>query len=244
MRDDLQQLIYLQDFDQQISDINADLIRIPQLQEGAKDRLAADTAALEKAKMAYKENEVAIKNVELDIGTRKDSIAKLKTQQFETKKNEEFTKIGEDIIRYEEMVDELETNELELMELADGHREKIAAAEDALGKTQKLVDEEIAELGERLKDREASKAKLSEQRALAAAEIDEDLVSDYERLFKKHDGKAVCQVTPEKQCTGCHVKVTPTTFAAAKTDATIAECDNCGAMLYYGSNNPGKTEQY
>ncbi len=241
MRDDIQQLIYLQDFDQQISALNADLIQIPQLQEAAKDRLATDLAALEKAKMAYKENEVAIKNIELDIGTRRDSIAKLKTQQFETKKNEEFTKIGQDIERYEEMVDEFETNELELMEVADGHRNTIAAAEEALAKTQKLVDEEIAELSSRAQDKEAQKVKLNEQRTLCAAEVEEDLLADYERLFKKHEGKAVCAVTIEKQCTGCHVKVTPTTFAAAKSGETIAECDNCGCMLYYGAEKAPET---
>lgn len=241
MRDDIQQLIYLQDFDQQIVALTTELTRIPQLQEAAKDRLAADTAALEKAKMAYKENEVAIKNVELDIGTRRDSISKLKTQQFETKKNDEFTKIGEDIIRYEEMVDELETKELELMEVADGHRQTIASAEEALGKTQKLVDEEIAELSDRAKEREEVKKTVSEQRNTAAAEIDEDLLADYERLFKKHEGKAVCQVTPDQQCTGCHLKVTPTTFAATKSDDTIAECDNCGCILYYSSGFSDET---
>jgi len=242
MREDIQQLIHLQELDQKITALTAELIRIPQLKEGAKDRLASDIAALDKAKLEFKENEVAIKNVELDIGTRKTTISKLKNQQFETKKNEEFTKLGDEVVRYEGMVDDLETQELELMEVADGCRINIASAEQILGKTQALVDEEIAELDTRAKDREAEKTRLTELRTTSAGEIDEDLLADYDRLFVKREGQAIVPVTADKQCTGCHVKVTPGTFVAAKTDDTIAECDNCGCMLYYETK--GVTENY
>ena len=89
MRDDVQQLLSLQKIDQTIQSLNKELVKIPQQQEAAKERLANDTAAVAAAKKAYQENEVAIKNVELDIGTRKDTVTKLQNQQFETKKNEE-----------------------------------------------------------------------------------------------------------------------------------------------------------
>ncbi len=237
MRDDIQQLLYLQDFDQEISTLTEELNAIPQQKERAKERLANDSAAVEQAKLAFQENEVATKKVELDAGTRRDTISKLKTQQFETKKNDEFTKIGEEITRYESQVDELETTELELMEKADELRAKISAAQDALSKTQALVDEEISTLSARAEEHEAQKEKFLEQRTHAAKEIEEDLLSEYDRLFKMRSGKAVCEVTVEQQCTGCHLKVTPATFITAKTGDSIAECDNCGCMLYYGPRN-------
>jgi uncharacterized protein len=232
MREDVKELLSLQDTDQTIKSLKADIVRIPQLQEAAKERLANDTAALAAAKLAYQENEVAIKNVELDIGTRRNSIERLKVQQFETKKNEEYTKLGGEVIRYTEQVDELETRELELMELADRHRASIESAKAALAKTQTFVDEEIAELETRLNERKKDLADAEELRIGKTGKIDEDLLATYERLFEKRKGDAVMHVTGDKSCTSCHIQVTPATYAAAQSGAEIAHCDNCGAILF------------
>jgi predicted nucleic acid-binding Zn-ribbon protein len=233
MRDDVKQLLALQDTDQKIQALEAELVRIPQLQEAAKDRLANDTQSLATAKSNYQANEIEIKNVELDIGTRKNTIDRLKNQQFETKKNDEYTKLGEEVVRYEREVDELETRELELMEIADDLRSKIAGAEANLSKTQGFVDEEIAELQARLDDRKAELAETKTTREGLVAQVDdEDLLDTYHRLYNKRESQAVVRVTTERSCTSCHVQVTPATYALAQSGAAIAYCDNCSAILF------------
>ncbi|MDF1711613.1 MAG: hypothetical protein P1U90_05205 [Akkermansiaceae bacterium] len=233
MREDVKQLLALQDTDQKIQALEAELVRIPQLQEAAKDRLANDTQSLATAKSNYQANEIEIKNVELDIGTRKNTIERLKNQQFETKKNDEYTKLGEEVVRYEREVDELETRELELMEIADDLRSKIAGAEANLSKTQGFVDEEIAELQARLDDRKAELAETKTTREGLVAQVDdEDLLDTYHRLYNKRESQAVVRVTTERSCTSCHVQVTPATYALAQSGAAIAYCDNCSAILF------------
>ncbi len=233
MREDVKQLLALQKTDQRIQALEAELVRIPKLQEAAKERLANDIAALATAKSNNQAKEVEIKNVELDIGTRKNSIDRLKIQQFETKKNEEYTKLGQEVIRYEAQVDDLETRELELMEVADGLRAKIAEADASLAKTQGFVDEEIAELATRATER---KAELAEAKATREANVtdlnDEDLLDSYLRLFNKREGQAIVKVTTERSCTSCHVQVTPATYALAQSGSAIANCDNCGAIVF------------
>ncbi|MEN8772713.1 MAG: hypothetical protein ABF379_12000 [Akkermansiaceae bacterium] len=233
MRDDVKQLLALQETDQKIQALEAELVRIPQLQEAAKDRLANDTQSLATAKSNFQANEIEIKNVELDIGTRRNTIDRLKNQQFETKKNEEYTKLGEEVTRYEGEVDELETRELELMEIADDLRSKIEEAETNLSKTQGFVDEEIAELQARLDDRKAELTGTKTVREGLAGEIDdEDLLDTYHRLYNKRESQAVVRVTTERSCTSCHVQVTPATYALAQSGAAIAHCDNCSAILF------------
>lgn len=234
MRDDIQQLVNLQELDQKIDSLNKELERIPKEQDLARERLANDEAAVAQAKSNLQQNEIATKNVDLDRKTRKDTIEKLKNQQFETKKNEEYTKLGEEVKRYAEMVDELETQELELMEKSDQCRTAIEKAQAALAKTQSLVDDEIAELEARANTRRDEVADLTIKRAAGAAEVEEDLLSDYTRLYKKRAGKAVCKVNPQRICSSCHVQVISSTFAAAKSGEIIAECDNCGSLLYLG----------
>ena len=233
MRDNVKQLLALQNTDQKIQALEAELVRITQLQEAAKDRLANDTQALATAKSNFQANEIEIKNVELDVGTRKNTIDRLKNQQFETKKNDEYTKLGEEVVRYENEVDELETRELELMETADDLRSRITDAEQKLAKTQGLVDEEIAELQARLDDRKAGLTETNTTREDLVTQVDdEDLLDTYNRLYNKRESQAVVRVTSERSCTSCHVQVTPSTYALAQSGTAIAYCDNCSAILF------------
>ena len=233
MRDDVKQLLALQDTDQKIQALESELVRIPQLQEAAKERLAKDTESLATAKSNFQTNEIEIKNVELDIGTRKNTIDRLKNQQFETKKNDEYTKLGQEVIRYEKGVDELETRELELMEKADDLRSKISDAKQNLAQTQGLVDEEIAELQARLDDRKIELAETKTARETLVTQVDdEDLLDTYHRLYNKRESQAVVRVTSERICTSCHIQVTPATFALAQSGTAIAHCDNCSAILF------------
>ena len=114
MQKTVEKLLIIQERDQKIRELNKELERLPAEEEQARARLAGDTAAVEAARKAIQENEIAMKNFELDIDTRKDTIAKLKTQQFETRKNEEFTALGDEITRYGDEVTALEDSELEL----------------------------------------------------------------------------------------------------------------------------------
>ena len=73
--------------------------------------------------------EVERKKLELDVGTRTESINRLKTQQYETRKNEEFRAMGNEIERYEKEIRQIEDQELELMEQTDKLKAEVAAEE-------------------------------------------------------------------------------------------------------------------
>ncbi|MGB1875011.1 MAG: zinc ribbon domain-containing protein [Akkermansiaceae bacterium] len=231
MLPEIESLLVLQDHDQRILSLKKDIERIPADKERAKERLAKDLDAVEQAKKAVQENEVAIKNLELDIGTRKNTLDRLKVQQYETKKNDEFTALENEINRYNGEVDDLETEELELMEKADSLRLELQKAEDALALTQSMVDEEIAQLDERAGNAQARYEEVSGVRAKLAADVDEDLLSLYERLMKSKGGDAVVSAE-NSQCHGCHMKVVPSTMIKVQADKEITQCENCGRILY------------
>ena len=86
MLPEIEQLLILQDKDQHLRRLRAEIKKMPADAEAAKGRLASATAAVTAAKEEFNLNEVAIKNLELQIQTRRDTIVKLKTQQFETRK--------------------------------------------------------------------------------------------------------------------------------------------------------------
>ena len=76
MPPDIVGLLTLQERDLRLQELRKELERIPREQDLARDRLAANQQAVDEAKAAVQENEVAIKTVELDVGTRKESIAR------------------------------------------------------------------------------------------------------------------------------------------------------------------------
>ncbi len=231
MLTEIQSLLILQDRDQRLLTLKEDMKRIPLDKERAQQRLAKDTAALAAAKKAIQENELAIKNIELDIATRKDTLSKLKVQQYETKKNDEFTALGNEIIRYNEDVDQLETSELELMEKADTLRNAREKAEKALALTQSMVDEEITQLDKRAAECLKQYDEVKAERATLAAPIDEETLSLYERLMKSKGGDAIVAIT-NNQCGGCHMKLVPATMIQVKAGKELTQCENCGRILY------------
>lgn len=227
----IQALLVLQDRDRRLRSLAEDLAKIPKDEARAKDKLAGDNAAVAKAKEAVQANEIEIKKVELDAGTRKTTIVRLKTQQFETRKNDEFTALGNEIVRYEKEVDGLETKELELMEKADALRAVLSQAEAALAKTKQLVDEDLKALADRKQRMEAEVVEVQAERDRLAAAAPESQMPLYERLLKTKNGLAVVPVNAGK-CSGCHIKLVASTLVKVNSGTEGAQCESCGRLLY------------
>lgn len=231
MLDEVRALLVLQDRDRRLLAIGKDMDRLPQDEARAKTKMAGDEAAVKKAHEAVMECDLRIKRLELDAGTRKTTIIRLKTQQFETRKNDEFQALGHEITRYEQEVDSLETRELELMEEMDAARATEAEARAALEKTKTFVSEDLAAISDRKKHLESQRAEVSAERAELAGKVPSSVMPLYQRLMKTKDGLAVAPIA-EGKCGGCHMRLIPTTVVAVTAAKQIAQCENCGRILY------------
>lgn len=232
MLPELEQLLVLQDKDQHIRRLKLDLKRLPADQERAKGKLASDTEAVRLAKERVMQNEVAMKNLELQIQTRKDTITKLKVQQYETRKNDEFAALGNEVVRYGNEVTKLEDEEIALMEKAETLKAELAEAQKALAATQSLVDEEMSKIAERQKQVTGQLAEFNQIRAGLAAKVDPDLLEKFDRIFN-HRGDAAVVELNGTVCRGCNMKVTPACVGAAKAEKSLVTCSNCGRLVYY-----------
>ena len=189
MLDEIKNLLVIQDRDQRIQELKRELERLPLEAEMARQKLEGDQKRADKVHKQIQENEVAIKNLELEVETRRDSIAKLKVQQFQTKKNNEFQAMGQEIERYGEEVTQLEDQELELMEKGEELKSQLEQAREALAATQGIVDEELAQIEERRQNSEQTVNEIESDRSELAKSIDDTQLNLYDRLFaKKGDG--------------------------------------------------------
>lgn len=231
MLDEIRALLVLQDRDRKLLAVDQDLGKLPQDEAREKNRLRDDEEALRKAHEALMAAELEVKKHEMDAQTRRATIARLKQQQFETRKNEEYQALAHEIVRYEKDVDQLETAELEAMEKVDQLRAAQRDAENALAKTRAMVDEDLAKIaarGERMKE---LRAELTAERAQLAASASEELMPLYERLMKTKNGVAVVALVDDK-CQGCFMKVIPSTIVSVHSGEQVTRCENCGRILH------------
>ncbi len=227
----VQQLLVLQERDQRIRSLQRDLKEIPNLKIRAATRLADDEAAVAVARARVLEVELAIKNLDLDAQTRRNTIVRLKDQQFATRKNEEFRVMGLEIVRYEKDVHDLEDKEIELMEKLESVKPELVTALAKLAATKKLVDEEVAELTERTKHIEARLVDLTTERVTMVQSIDPSPFGMYERLMKTKGDSAIVMLE-NGICGGCHVRVVSGTMNSLKLNEAITYCEQCGRVLF------------
>jgi len=193
--------------------------------------LAASVAAVEALKQKARQVEMDRKKLELDVGTRTETISRLKTQQYQTRKNDEFQAIGHEIERYENEIRKIEDEELELMVEADKLKADLGVEEKKSATVRESVARQTGDLESKSKTLQSRLEELTKERAELASKIDEDLLGRFERLFKSK-GDAVVVALEHEVCTGCHMKVTTQTAHRAKAGKEIVSCENCGRILY------------
>jgi len=231
---ELEQLLVLQDRQQRIRQIQTEIKTLPLERAHLEAQLAATTAGVEALKLNGRQVEVERKKLELDVGTRTESIARLKTQQYQTRKNDEFQAIGHEIERYENEIRKLEDQELELMIEADKLRAEIEAVDKSARATKDSIARQLTDLETKSKALGAQQQELETERETLASKIDADLLDQFERLFNSKGDAAIVAVE-HGVCTGCHMKVTTATAARVKAGKEIVSCEQCGRILFLGA---------
>ncbi|GAA5127425.1 hypothetical protein JIN84_08710 [Luteolibacter yonseiensis] len=231
MQDEVRALLILQDRDRRLLALAKDLEKLPQDEARAKAKLAGDESAVAKAHQALLDSELRVKKIELDAETRRTTIKRLKLQQFETRKNEEFVALGHEITRYERELDDFETKELEAMEEVDGFRTALKTAQAALDQTKTLVQEDLAVIKQRHERMDDERKEVSAEREKLVGNAPVSVLPLYTRLMKTKAGLAIAPLRDGK-CEGCHMRLIASTVMKVQTGKEIAQCEDCGRILY------------
>lgn len=231
MQAELEQLLILQDRDQKIRQIRAEMKSLPLQRAHLDGQLAASVSSLDAIKLKAKQVEVERKKLELDVGTRTESINRLKTQQYETRKNDEFRAMGNEIERYEKEIQRIEDEELELMVQVDKLKLEAADEEKKATTARESIARQVSDLDRKSQALDGRLQELTKEREELASQIDEDLLSRFGRLFSSKGDAAIVALEHEV-CTGCHMKITAQTAHRVKGGREIVSCEQCGRILY------------
>ena len=231
MLDAIERLLALQDRDQKLRTLRLELQAVP-TEIASKQKLIADSAArLELARTRAKAIEVEKKSLQVEAASKRDQIARYKTQQLQTRKNEEYTALTHEISNVEKLIAQIEDKELALMEEADSLAPQIAAADKIHADEKARLEGQIALLREKEGNLKTRIEEVQKSRASSLEGIDEELLESYERLFETKNARAVVSVEHDV-CTGCHMKITAQTSLALRSDKSIVSCPQCGRLLH------------
>lgn len=231
MHEDLEALLILQDRDQKIKAVQNQQKSLPREKKALEDKLATAKTLLDHAKQRVKENEVERQKLQLEVEGKRGAINKFKTQQQQTRKNEEFQAFNNEIKHFEADIQTLEDRELIFMEEAETLQRTATNAEKEFSKTDAMIREQLTRLeagatasNARLQELEADHAKL-------AKGIPDEVAELYQRLFVKKGDAAVVPLEHEV-CGGCRLKVPTQTVADVRGGKKIVQCPQCGRILY------------
>jgi uncharacterized protein len=228
---ELEKLLVLQDRQQKIRQFQNEIRTLPLQRKSLESQLAASIASVEALKQKGRQVEIDRKRLELDVGTRTQTMARLRTQQYETRKNDEFQAMGHEIERYENEIRKIEDEELELMVQADKIKIELDAEEKKAATTKESISRQMKDLEEKSNTLEWRLQGVTKERAELATHIDEELLERFDRLFASKGDAAVVALEHDV-CTGCHMKVTTATVVHAKAGKEIVSCEQCGRILY------------
>ncbi len=228
----IEKLLVVQDRDSKIAQLRRELARLPQERAEADAALAKSNADLEAARNGLKAEELERKKLEIEVETKKASIAKWRGQQNQIKSNVEYQALNKEIATAEEEISQIEDKELLLMEQETTQQKQIKDAQASAKATAERVAKLKTDLDTREKTVQARLAALETERAEFAKQVDEDLIERYERIFRSKHDLAIAPIE-HGNCSGCHLQLPPEIVHAAKGGIEVASCSNCGRIVYW-----------
>jgi predicted nucleic acid-binding Zn-ribbon protein len=233
MLDVIEKLLILQERDRQISRVQADLANIEPQRKRLQARTADTQSNLDAAKLKAKQLETERKRLELEVDAKKQLIEKYSLQQFQTKKNDEYRALANEITNCKQQILGLENEQLELMEQGDAVQKEVAACMETANAAKQQVEADLADLAKREK---ALMKELSDLEAgheqLEAAVGDESALARYKRLRRQRGDRTVVGIE-HSVCGGCHMKLPTQIVVSCQGAQELICCPNCARLLYY-----------
>jgi len=232
MLDVLKKLLELQECDQKILQTQEQLRRVPIERQMATERYSVAHEKVEATRKKIKELETQRRELELKVKEKQEKIVQYTNQQYQTKKNEEYRALANEIEKAKQEIVAIEDQELAIMEEIDTLEKNLKdyiRQEEAM---KKEVDEQLAELKKHEEALTATMKSLEVKRANLAQGVESGILARYERLLKNKGGKVVVGIE-RGVCGGCHVRLNRQIVVDCMAQTEILYCPNCGRMLYY-----------
>jgi len=228
----IEKLLILQERDQKIHQTKTELDSVEPQRAAMRAKMSKCETILDNAKTQSNQVESERKDLENEVASKNDQIAKYSQQQLETKKNEEYKALGNQIQTCKDAIRELEDKQLDLMEEAEEVAVVVENAKKEAAEIKADIDAQIGKMDNREKELQTEYDQLKSNRGELAEAVENRTLRLYERLLKvKQD--PVVSINGENMCAGCHMQAPVQTTVSCRQEQELVTCPNCGRILFY-----------
>jgi len=238
MNPNLEHLIILQAQDLELRRLRSELADAPLRVTAAQTARAKAEVALTNTKAALTKEVILRNSQETDVKDRHGKIARLRKQMETATSAAQIAALEHEITFAQQAISKLEDDELASMERTENLEAERTRLTDLLATTTAALEAARTHAANILAKNTAAVAALETERAKLRPQIDEAILSNYDRI-SKGKGTGLSEAVDHK-CSACQMLVrnqrwNDLTNRDPQSDFanTIFNCETCGRMLFY-----------
>ena len=232
MREQLELLTALQEIDDRLRLLRKEQQALPsRLKEPEREHGEA-SQVLKSVQAEIDRNERQQHDLEMDLQSTEDALAKVQRKLREVKTNKEYGAVLAEINAGKQHIGMVEDRLLQLMEHAEQKRQAKQLQEQRVQVTHEALQDQghvVKEASEVL-DREIQAEQ--EKRRQTAVGLRAELLEKYDRLAAQHDRSVVVHLR-DGTCGGCHLKVLPQLVSDIRLQDSLHTCPHCRLILLW-----------
>ncbi len=220
MHPHIKKLLELQKVDQEISSLTKDLDQLPAEEAKRKKRLDELERVAAEKRAVHQKAELDSRALDKAVRGSDEEIKRLNERLNTVRNNAEYQATLFQIEAVRKERDQTQDECLKLLETVEATRGEVAAAEAVAAEERSVFEAFLA---------------VRERRKAMAEGLPEELLREYEGLYKTRDRLAVCEAQGPADrafCQGCYNKITLNDSARVRGGSTVVRCGSCQRLLY------------
>ena len=232
MREDLAQVVDLQDLDLEIARLQREVQRIPREVADGEQLLNSSRGAWDQARERLAALEQLRRRKERELEDVTAEQRKRQGRLFEIKTNQEYAAVLKEIEGLKERRSKLEDEILGTFDDIEAAQSAVRDESARFQEREKIFQQERTTKEGELRRLQGELERLQEERRRQANRVEASLLQTYQRLLRSRGGLAVVPVK-DGSCLGCHVALTPQTYNELRKGEVFVSCANCQRILYW-----------
>jgi predicted nucleic acid-binding Zn-ribbon protein len=229
---EMEMLLKLQGVDYDLGELERSKDYLPEMIRNLEGEVTDTKTALEAAENELKEQTLHHKDLDMDLTTFNQELAKFQKQMLAIKTNKEYDALTNEIASRKVKISDTEEEILKTLTRMDDLKEKIEEYKKKLEEVEEVNSTQLVHLKEEL-DSIEDKIKVKKgERKNVTVRIDKRLLATYERV-KKGRGDQVVVTIKKRACGACYKGIPPQIIQEIRQGDRVYTCDNCGRILVW-----------